>query len=86
MKTKAGLDLTQKYVEELEQQNKMLIEVVDLADVTLSQIENYLHHNTDNLCGDDCIGDKKLTMRFENRIIQIQKAIETLTNVKKVIL
>lgn len=67
--------------EKLEQQNKMLIEITDSTDVTLAKIENYLHHNTDNLCGDDCIGDKKLTMRFENRIIQIQKARETIAKV-----
>ncbi len=37
----------------------------------------YLDHNTDNLCGDDNIGDGKLTMRFNGITSKISKALSS---------
>ncbi len=37
----------------------------------ICELENYLNHRTDDLVGDDCIGDKKLTMRFESLLSKI---------------
>lgn len=50
---------------------------------TLEIIENYLNFSTDDLCGDDLIGDKKKTTRFESRIKQINLALAAYNKFKE---
>jgi hypothetical protein len=44
-------------------------------DKALQEILNYLHHRTDDLCGDDCVGDKKLTASFNAKVKIIEMAL-----------
>lgn len=60
----AGFALAKKMADEI-----LTKEIVD--------VENYLHWNTDNLCGDDLIGDGKLTASFHNKIQRINKALQS---------
>ena len=48
----------------------------------LEKVQNYLHWNTDNLCGDDLIGDGRLTANFNNRIIHINEALQAWNEIK----
>lgn len=52
-----------------------LARAVLVMEEALSNTLNYLHHNTDNLCGDDLIGDGRLTSRFKQRVSEVEKAI-----------
>lgn len=51
-----------------------LLEKNAVLDNTLSNVLNYLHWNTDALSGDDLIGDKRLTRRFNEITSEIEKA------------
>lgn len=42
----------------------------------LSEVENYLHFRTDDLCGDDIKGDKKHTERFHQLTKSISYSLE----------
>lgn len=41
----------------------------------IMEIERYLHHNTDELCGDDLVGDGKRTKEFKEIILKIDQII-----------
>jgi len=43
----------------------------------LAEVQIYLDHNTDNLCGDDNISDGRLTMRFNGITGKIARAISS---------
>jgi hypothetical protein len=44
---------------------------------------NYLHFRSDDLVGDDCIGDGKLTATLNNRIGEIIKALDSWAKFKE---
>jgi hypothetical protein len=46
--------------------------------VTLEMLEIYLNFSTDDLCGDDLIGDRKKTIRFEQKLKKIEQTFELL--------
>lgn len=50
-------------------------ELVAAKDKALNGALSYLHWRTDDLCGDDCVGDGRLTLRFKQRVSEIEKAI-----------
>ncbi len=76
------LDEANKLISELEEQNATLqTQHAELKEAarglfnTLGDVLNYLHHNTDNLYGDDCKGDGKLTARFKRQILEIETSL-----------
>ena len=63
--------LLTRTTEALEAERRKCVKLVEVLNDTL----NYLHWNTDNLCGDDLIGDKRLTTKFKARIASIEQAL-----------
>lgn len=48
---------------------------LEIAKKALNTALNYLHWREDDLIGDDCIGDGKLTAQYKNKVSEIEKAI-----------
>lgn len=46
-----------------------------IAREALNTALNYLHWREDDLIGDDCIGDGRLTAGYKNKVSEIEKAI-----------
>lgn len=64
------LSIVEKHFEALERAEKMLAEV-----------DNYLNWRTDALCGDDLIGDGRLTIRFKGMLSKIENTREHLIRI-----
>ena len=61
-----------------------LIEIISFQDNKISELLNYLHHNEDNLVGDDLIGDQRFTKRFNNYTKSTSDVLsETTTRLQK---
>lgn len=52
--------------------DKAVAQLVEALNDTL----NYLHWHCDDLTGDDCIGDQKLTQSYNRKVTAINKALE----------
>lgn len=50
----------------------------------IEEIENYLNFRTDDLVGDDIIGDKRHTIRFHSLLESINKTLEKYKKFKEV--
>lgn len=64
---------------------KKLIAALRVADEKLGVAINYLHWRTDDLCGDDLVGDGRLTQNFNARVRELEEArsrIREILNVK----
>lgn len=67
---------------------KSLLAMLDRRDRALAVLReglnvavNYMHHNTDDLCGDDLVGDGRRTMRFKCRIKEVVGALTRAQNI-----
>lgn len=65
-------DLIKMVNDELEPTMRMMDEMTK----KLEEIENYLNFRTDDLVGDDLIGDKRHTIRFNSLLESINKTLE----------
>jgi hypothetical protein len=54
----------------------LMIEDMKKLVEALCSASNYLSWREDDLIGDDCIGDKKLTARYKNQVNELSKAIQ----------
>lgn len=54
-----------------------MLKMMEESKAFLDEIQNYLHFNTDNLCGDNLVGDQKFTKRFNEIISKIDEEIKS---------
>lgn len=56
--------------------------MIEKLESALNTSLNYLYWREDDLIGDDCVGDGKLTAQYKNRVSEVEQAIAELAEFK----